>query len=628
DTMSEATSVDEVASNEGTLDWLESNTSPELVPPVEDVEADWLAELETNTTTTSTTEDESVDWLAELETGTEASTTEDEGIDWLAELSTVETTHVDEVLDADNVAPDWLADHTSPELVAPVEDVKEDWLAGLETDTETSTTEDGGWLATSLGEASEITSTDDLLGSLKPSDNLPDWLGDDVLPEPVAPAEGEDLPDWLQDMMAGKTSSIETDLSVETEGMSDVTAGTSPDLASLIPTDSEIPHMPDDIVSADLPDWLKDSVTVSDTASLVDLVESKTEMPALPFEASDVSSDDLPDWLAPTGGKDFMSTLGEVKEVSTSKTEDSDDHQGWENILGTAADTGQLILPSASEFEAMGGNDTPELTESKIPEWLEAYKPHTLRSDGEQDHNNEPAQETGPLAGVRGVIDIEPAIAQPRQAKKASPQLTVTEAQKRQMAILRHLQDDQSSTSTAVRRKHTPPLAKALRWLIVVLLFALALLGFFFRDELTKGIGLSAVPNMSAETTAAFTIIDEARGKPVVIGVDYSPAYGGELDGLLATLLTQLDAQGSEVWLVSQSAAGVGIGDTAVLNAGISPEKIATSYIPGDQVGLRLLADCLLTPCTDILGSQLNLPTSPALLILLTANQDNLVDWV
>jgi hypothetical protein len=64
-----------------------------------------------------------------------------------------------------------------------------------------------------------------------------------------------------------------------------------------------------------------------------------------------------------------------------------------------------------------------------------------------------------------------------------------------------------------------------------------------------------------------------------------------------------------------------------LINAGISTST-QTQYIPGDSVGLRLLTDCFTTPCTDILGSTLNLSATPALLVVLTANRDNLVDWV
>ncbi len=491
--------------------------------------------------------------------------------------------------------PDWLAEFTdetvwaedSAEAGASAELAGVD-LASLDMDQleageleQAETADDlAGWLS-HLPAASELAAFDADLG-------LVDLAGDEWLEEPGLPAESA---------------------------------------AALLPALSS--EEADELASAELPDWLRDSLRRSPPGdagapSLADLfAPSESQEPTAETQSG------LPDWLQSPDADGFDAALQAAlsSRAEAGATFGSGDE--WSDVLETAAaDVPDIVLPPANEFAGMGAA-AAELAAADIPDWLQPFKPRELRAPGETYAPTEPVQETGPLAGMRGVIDIEPVIAQPRQADSELPQFTATPMQRQQASLLRQLAQASPVPITTADAAQPAAMPGWLRLLLALLLLAAIIVAALLPDRVTDLMGTATAP-LPAGAAAAHEAIEAAAGQPVLVAFDYTPAMSGELGPAAQLLLGQLAANGSPVLTISQSAAGVTLASQAMSQVtGLNGTNLG--YLPGEAVGLRLLGQCLPAPdsCRTIAGNPLALTAEPvSLVILLTADQENLINWV
>ncbi|WP_420641414.1 zinc ribbon domain-containing protein [Candidatus Leptofilum sp.] len=428
----------------------------------------------------------------------------------------------------------------------------------------------------------ESWSSETFLAETVVGDDLPDWLDqlDDTgqTSPPAAPdEENEALPDWIASMRPSQG----------------IIGSELPGVLSEMDLRDTLEGIPEELAGAQLPDWLQD--TPLDGPSATPAIEKEPE--AL----------DIPDWLQPQADKEApteaapSSSEPEPIEAGSSRSE-------WRSLL----DELPPLTPLAES-----------LPKADIPEWVQQLKPSELT--GEQPREPEgPEETTGPLKGMQGVVGIEPAIARPRVATLPTPYVTTPE-QQQQVALLQQLTHEMPERVTTLSAKPAYDTAAWLR-LSLALLLILALLAGLLGPSLVATNG-----DIPANVQAIDTAVAAAAGQPVLLAVEYTPAMAGELSPQAEMLLTQLAANNSPVVITSQYAAGTAVANS--LTTDIPTQLIG--YLPGEGIGLRQLGDCLggRNECDQLNGRVLaeDLQASLdqiGLVILLTGDRDNLVNWV
>lgn len=419
-----------------TPDWLTTTTTP-APPPIEE---DWLSDIfpapAPNQQATQTTQDKAMpDWLADQEMTSweepvvqQTSTTNDLS-DWLIELESLTTPPptttptIPQPSPSDEM-PNWLSE-MAPPTTGPLRPFEQSEAQGLEVFyTDFDALPD--WL-----KGPEITPKEapkpepvaeepepfwSLPGSSPPPENeFPDWLTAiesgqfESRPESTTQASSSsELPDWLNEVTGQPTFDLITS-PPEAEKL-------SLDVSPSLPGSAELQGIPKQLAGDLLPDWLNPNP-----------LGGPLERPAETVE--------VPDWLRPAkpGAFDTLITPEEPAVLPTSGE--------WNNLLGELSPV--AAIPSVS------------IKKGEIPEWLEALKPSEAIIPTAQ-KPEEPEQTVGPLAGMRGVIEIEPIIAKPVASRPVS-RLGISSEQEKQVALLRQLTQGETHRPSLLPNKRQQP---------------------------------------------------------------------------------------------------------------------------------------------------------------------------
>lgn len=417
-------------------------------------------------------------------------------------------------------------------------------------------------------------------GGLPPESEFPDWLtameSGQFEPESESatqlPPSSSDLPDWLSEVTDQPTFDLISSPTPETEKL-------SVDVSPTLPGSAELQGIPKQLAGESLPDWLNPNP-----------LGGPLERPA--------ETTEVPDWLRPAkpGAFDTLITPEEPAVLPTSGE--------WSGLLGE--------LPPAAAVPV-------GLRKGDIPEWLEALKPSEEISGAVQ-KVEEPEQTTGPLAGMRGVIEIEPIIAKPVAAQPMS-RPGISPEQEKQVTLLRQLTQGEVSRPVVVAQQTSSAIAPTPRLLLSLLLIGVILLGLLLPNVLPVPLPAGENVNQIQQTLAT------VAGQPVLVAFDYLPAFNGELGSQADLLLTQLATNNSPVIWASQTPAGLALGQQATASNAGQP----LGLLPGEAAGLRKLAVCLLNTetCQINYDEQTRQSLSQVkLIILLTSERDSLVNWV
>lgn len=383
---------------------------------------------------------------------------------------------------------------------------------------------------------------------------------------------------------------------------------------------------------SDLPDWLHELQKPADDDEAWE--ELGHEL---------VSNDDLPDWvrdmrpdddqlesdLPSVGNTNALLALDDFDDLTADLGGD-DDLPDWLDGITPAPPTpakqtavsppsasNDLIDSPASLSAALSAlpptpDPTASLAKSELPDWVKALNPSQS-----QVKTQETVQKQGPLAGVSGVVAIEPVIAAPRQAQLQVTTFTVTPEQQQQAALLQQIVRAGDLPAAQRHADDMPGISRPVRLLLALLLLISIGLGLRLPPTATNPV---PVPHI----TAAADTLAAAANQPVLVAFAYTPALAGELDPLAQAVLFQLAAQHSPVLALSQTASGTAVAQTQ------APDATHLGYLPGGAIGLRLLRPCLASTCSTLAGKalpnqQLN---DVALLVVLTGEQESLVGWV
>lgn len=609
DSLTGDEALESAPSSDLSAEELENITWDEAPAQDDTIVADWLHELdETSSNETGVVSDWLADFQADEETDDEAAAADshpDDPDQWL----------VAEEPAAFTSEPEPQENTPEPDSTLPDDFDLTNWLQELETQADTED-DVAAVSATHLVE-----------------DDLPEWLPDESLTrsvtadqtpaEPIAP-ELVEVPDWLTELRTSdttffaapeeETTTQETPTSISS-WLDDLSVAEPPPSSpdpflperepepAWDPTDEEdfalTPQREGDgvtegLVRAELPDWLQESLAEGNILATSGSQPHSMELPDLPLP-----QDDLPEWLnTPTEG-DFDSALEAALSVQGSEMVGGTLSSEWMDILGDMPASAELI----------------DLEQADIPEWIQELKPRELTGMAPE-ADEEPEQLTGPLEGMRGVIPIEPIIAQPKTNIAAANPYIVTKEQQQQAALLHQLiHAEPKMTTTVGMRPQAMPVWVRLTLSISLLLAVL--LGLFLP---WFDINLPLVlPEPLSGVSEAKNSIAAAAGSTALVAFEYTPGMAGELDPQAQLIINQLAASGKQIVAVSQFAAGLGQAKA------LGFELADSQFIPGEAIGLRSLADCLenATDCSLSLN-----PENVGIIVVLTAERDSLIGWI
>lgn len=448
--------------------------------------------------------------------------------------------------------------------------------------------------------------------------------------EPVTATTAADLPDWLTALApASATASAAAPLDLDNDTLdwlntlSAEPAAPAPEIpappvtgATMRPVSTEdaldLGHV---TLPAETPAWLDELAAASKAppaapppaASAAPGIQATPEaelpewlktMRGLPSD-TDPPPEEMPDWLRAMRG--LPPLANEERQLRAAET------AAFQQELAEAAPTPAETAAAQAEAEATLIRQRPGATATEaaaLPAWLAAMRPVDIAqaSAGQADNFEETL---GVLAGMRGVLRAEPAVAQPHRAAPAVNRLAVSEMHSAHTRLLTDLQ--QSEAAAAPRRGSAARVAQYLeRWVVFALLAAAILLAQFQLPGLF-GPPVGQPPEAEAAYAALLTAgaSSGAAGtlpRPVLVVFDYEAAQQGELNPAAAAILRQLLGEGVPVVGVSTRATGAVVGQqlltAAVTELGAETQFSYTygthylnlGFIPGGPIGLLQFA--------------------------------------
>jgi hypothetical protein len=561
------------------------------VPQAEEEEPlpDWLGEAELD-------EEEPVLKAAALETAeAEPDELEEEESgrlpDWLSDMPSYDTRSFAEIDEAEGETADIFADLDAADM-APVDELP-DWLAEIAPagDEELFQTGETGEIDEEfeewVSEFPETAETFDFEAEEFDFDAGDDWLA--ALTEEEPWPEVEDAEEIIAQLDELEEAPAEP-------------AGYS----------QELRGVPKELAGVDLPGWLQDDIPPLEFELDEEAVES--------FEigAEELAQGELPDWLRqlkPAELEPAEAGLDFDADFSLAETQDE-----WQNIL-------ENMPPSPETLPAA------QLSAAEIPAWLQALRPRDLGElEEEKAEIDEPAETAGPLAGLRGVLPLAEAVAEPVAAKTPA-QYIISKEQQQQIALLHRLTHDEPAATKQVAFKRPSTFPRMWRVLLGLLLFLVVLAGALLPR---LGIALPEtslpVPESALDT---FNTMETVSGQTVLVAFEYTPAMAGELDPIALMLLRQLAERGNRVLTISQSAAGTAVAGRLVAEAG-DLDSSPLGLLTGEAVGLRTLGSCLnaaencedLSLDQDAVTTLQNESAGIGLIIVLTSDRNSLINWI
>lgn len=468
----------------------------------------------------------------------------------------------------------------SPEEMTPAEPApEEDWLARLR--------------EIPAEEAPAPAEDENLPAWLKPapapapvvSEEHPDWLK--ALREkqaeetPLEETPAEELPDWL------KTPS-ETEALTEPAPMPTTPIETEP----TPPVEIEKPDWlketePAPEPEVEMPDWLKG---LGPSAATETEAEPATEMleptPSEPIEP--VSEAEIPDWLKqlkpqeiepePTPGELLIESLEPLAatpptHVPVTGIEGVEEIPDW---LQTAT-----VPLAESPIEATPAPIQPALPE-EVPDWIAALKPTEPKPE------DQPLETSGPLAGLRGVLPLALAMAEPHASPKPTTPVARTDTGQLFETILA---TPPVVTKVAAKKARR---AWSMRPLIYLLLALVVILPFFAPFDFA-----SAFLQINGTPTSEFydTLQALPANSAVLLAFEYDPSTAGEMDLQAKAIVNHLSKRHVKIIALSTLETGAPIArrvlDDATHNTPsyvYGTNYVNLGFLPGHEAGLSNLA--------------------------------------
>jgi hypothetical protein len=320
------------------------------------------------------------------------------------------------------------------------------------------------------------------------------------------------------------------------------------------------------------PDWLKGALetpatpTASDATSL-DWLTSKDQPAELPAEQTAQSSPftDIfaapPSEPAPLSNQDLDSLFSAEMPDWLSRAEPT---------------TGEPVSREAAQMPA---ESAESLAPVELPSWVQAMRPmEAVISETAAGGEEEPEEQEGPLAGLRGVIPGL-SVGLSSKPKAISLKLQATDEQQASAALLERILGSETNPRALI----TPSTLWSQRGLRIGLTAV-----FLIVLGLVTALRSTAMPIPSGalpdDMQPAATIVENLpEGGRVLVIVDYEPALAGEMEAVAGPVLAHMTSlRRSHLSFVSSSSNGPGLVERLLINTKIN-QPDGLGYVAGEQ---------------------------------------------
>jgi hypothetical protein len=420
-------------------------------------------------------------------------------------------------------------------------------------------------------------------------ENLPEWLNQPIEEasnsEPVpgedeGTAAGFDIPDRLSNFGPTRGTTEATSRESLPEWLSEPEAKIAPEPATPAPIfSSEL--LPSSAARDETPNWLSQFQANVNAAEEQEAKEGQFETAPQPT-ANEKESEPLPDWLV---GIRSTSTPSDGTPALISNDEGTAPEEKDEAAFSMEIPNwlSELSPEQAAEKTPEGDMEAsaPENLEvSELPSWVQAMRPVESVVPETKETPQEDAQVTeqsGPLAGLQGVLPAGPGLGHLRKPPAYSTKLQVTDGQQRYAAAFERLISSETQPQAAKRTRLASN--RLWRWLIAGLLILAVGLPLIARIPVTQASKLQP-----PEMVNAFTVIGNLPSNaPVLVVFDYDPALSGELEAAAAPLIDHLLLQGPRLALISTNPTGPALAERLLHNTSASPLVARHNYQSGQQ---------------------------------------------
>jgi hypothetical protein len=543
-------------------------------PTASEADFEWGADYETDSDSQAGSAEEAApidtelpNWLKGADEETQ-SETESDLPDWIASEEPAETPPALESKESVEISP-------QPEESQPAaEGDTPDWLASLGEESAEATPPQEADQPALEGEGA----TPDWLASL--DEESAESVPQQDVEQPIS--EGE-MPDWLESLGEEPTETTPQ------EEVSTPVEGNMPDwLASLgeegIPVSSEeaVPggtgeETSEPAIEGETPDWL---ASMGEGTTELEPPSEDADWPSVTTEES------VKEEEAPTA---FVDAEGESASTDDVDALFSEEMPDWLTDAATQVEEPPPGIPASEQDE--------DLRPAELPSWVQAMRPvEDVISETDEADADQPVEEQGPLAGLRGVLPAVPGVGPTSVPKAYSIKLQASEDQQSSAAMLEQM------LAAEIRPKPitTQPVMlsqRFLRWIIAIVLL-LVVGGTVFTGMQINPLPLGVSPD--TKTFLDYVQVSLPSDAPVLLIFDYDPALAGELEAAAAPLVDYMVLQKApRLSLISSTPTGSGLAEQFMRLENTQASQyyqagqqfINLGYLPGGAAGVLGFAE-------------------------------------
>ena len=265
------------------------------------------------------------------------------------------------------------------------------------------------------------------------------------------------------------------------------------------------------------------------------------------------------------------------------------DMPDWLSDSEGATDADAVAEPAGAEGD--------ELRPAELPSWVQAMRPvESVISETEEGGpaEEQPVEEHGPLAGLRGVLPAVPGVGPSSKPKAYSIKLQASAEQQANATMLEQLLAEEVHPKQVGTQKVVLT-QRLLRWVIAALILLVAG-GTIFGNTQINPMPTSAY----LETSAALKYVQDTLplDAPVLMIFDYGAPLAGELEATAAPLVDHmLTLKHPRLSLLSSTPTGSGLAERFMANTQAShnyqrnQQFINLGYLAGDAAGVLAFSE-------------------------------------
>lgn len=423
--------------------------------------------------------------------------------------------------------------------------------------------------------------------------------------EPAAEPQvaDESIPDWLQELRFEAAETGETTVTPGGTAPAEQEKAETAEIAKPV----ELPEAPGTTAPAEAETI---EAPVAEETAADELLEAPSWL-TTPLDKTPVKDTGVPDWVRLASASEPAALAAQEAESTAQEGEPAP------------------VEPAEKAEPAQTG---------ELPDWVSVFKPAEAVPVSPLDVAGEPVETSGALAGLRGLLPLAAAIAEPHvTAAKPAPSADHREAARLFDAIL---------AEPTGEAEPVPAKAAARTWTmrpVIYLLLALAVIVPFLLPASLAG----SLLRISNTPTAGFYDVIQAlpANSTILLAFDYDPSVSGEMDLLASAVVRDLIRRRIKIIALSTLETGPQIAQGVLDSAAkgkdyqYGSEYLNLGYWPGHEAGLAQLAATGLPPDKrDYVGRQaLGLyPVAAgvknlkevALIVVLAGAEDPLKDWL